>query len=152
MEGTPGDPGGARAACSYHSVPCFWPTAAAAAAGGCCYCPELVGSRQSAGTNPPPDGSPTGTPAGGGTPGPGRRTPQSHWRGPLLSPAPGRRSSHRRAWKSCRNTRSSAFLRGEEVVVAFACAPVLAESHCRKTIWYRGSRDGASPTVPCNLT
>lgn len=42
---------------------------------------------------------------------------------------------------------SSAFLR--EVA---SCAPVLVESHCRKTIWYRGSRDGVSPTVSCNLT
>lgn len=44
---------------------------------------------------------------------------------------------------------SSAFLRE---VATSSSAPVLVENHCRKTIWYRGSRDGVSPTVPCNLT
>lgn len=151
-----GSLGGAQAAswasCSCHSAPWFWLAAAAAAAGGCCYCPTTVKSKRSAGTNPRPDGSPTGRPAGGGTLGPGHRSPQSRWRPlllPLPPPAPGRTSSHRKASRSCRSMLSSAFLRE---VATSSCAPVLAESRCRKTIWYRGSRDGVSPTVPCNLT
>lgn len=146
-----GSLGGAQAAgwdaCSCHSAPWFW-----LAAGGCRYCPATVKSRQSAGTNPHPDGSPTGRPAGGGTLGPGHRSPQSRWRLRLLlqpPPAPGRTSSHQKALRSCRSMLSSAFLRE---VATSSCAPVLVESHCRKTIWYRGSRDGVSPTVPCNLT
>lgn len=82
MEGTPGSQGGAQvagwAACSCHSAPWSWrAAAAAAAAGGHCYCPVTVKSRQSAGTNPHPDGSPTGRQAGGGKLGPGHRSPQS---------------------------------------------------------------------------
>lgn len=151
VEGTPGNWGGAQAAdwasCSYHSAPWSW---LAAAAVGCCYCPVTVKSRQSAGKNPHPDGLPTGRTAGGGTLGPGHRNPQSRWRLLLLPPpAPGRRSSHRKALKSYRNMLSSAFLRE---VAASSCAPVLVETHCRKTIWYRESRDSVSPTVPCNLT
>lgn len=158
MEGTPGSRGGAQAAdwaaCSCHSAPWSWlAAAAAAAAGGHRYCPVTVTSRPSAGTNPHPDGSLTGRPAGGGTLGPVHRSPRSRWRPPLLPPlpppAPGRTSSHRKAQRSCRSMLSSAFLRE---VAASSCAPVLVESHCRKTIWYRGSRDGVSPTVPCNLT
>lgn len=82
VEGTPGSWGGAQAAgwaaYSCHSAPWFW-LAAAAAAGGCCYCPALVKNRQSAGMNPHPDGSPTERPVGGGTPGLGHHSPQSHW-------------------------------------------------------------------------
>lgn len=154
MEGTLGSWGGAQAAgwsaCSCHSAPWSWLTAAAAAAAGGCWCwPVTVTSMQIAGTNPHPGGSPTGRPAGGGTPGPAHHSPRSRWRLPLPLPAPGRTSSHRRASRSCRSMLSSAFLRE---VAASSCAPVLAESNCRKTIWHRVSRDCISPTVPCNLT
>lgn len=150
VEGIPGTRGGAQAAgwaaCSCHSAPWSW----LAAAGGRCYCPVTVKSRQSAGTNPHPDGWQTGRPAGGGTLGPGHHSPQSRWRLLLLPPpAPGMTSSHRRASRSCRSMLSSAFFLD---VAASACAPVLDETHGRKTIWYRESRDGVSPTVPCNLT
>lgn len=155
-EGTPGGPGGAQvagwAACSCHSAPWSWLAAAGAAGGGRCYryCPATVTSRRIAGTNPHPDGSPTGRPAGDETTGSGqRRTPRSRWRlqrqqppppppqPPLPPLAPGRTSIRRRESRSCRSTLSSAFPRGE--VAASACAsPVLVENHCRKkTIWYR---------------
>lgn len=148
--GKPGSPGGAQVAdwvaYSCHSAPWSW--LAAAAGGGCCYCPVTAKSRQSAGKNPHPDGLLTGKPAGGGKLGQGHHSPQSHWQ-LLPLPAPDRMSSHRKALRSCRSMLSSAFLRKE---AASSCAPVLVESNCRKTIWYRGSRDGISPTVPCNLT
>lgn len=155
VEGTPGSRGGAQAAswaaCSCHSAPWSW-LAAAAAGGGCCYCPATVKSRQSAGRNPHPNESPTERPAGDGTLGPGHRSPQSRWQPLLPPPAPGRMSSHRKALRSCRSMLSSAFLKGVAAAAASSCAPVLVESHCRKTIWYRVSRDAISLTVPCNLT
>lgn len=90
MEGTPGRLGGAQAAnwaaCSCHSAPWSW---LAAAAGGHYYCLVTAKSRRSVGTNPHPDGLGTGREVGGGTLGPGHRSPQSHWQ-LLLLLAPGR--------------------------------------------------------------
>lgn len=147
-----GDRAAGWVACSCRLAPWFW-LAAAAAAGGRCYHPATVKSRQSADTNPHPNGSPTGRPVGDGTLGPMYHSPRSHWQlpppPPPLPPAPDRTSSHQKASRSCRSMLSSACLRE---VATSSCALVLVENHCRKIIWYRGSRDGGSPTVPCNLT
>lgn len=139
------------AACSCHSAPWFWRVAAAA--GGHQNPPATGGSRRSAGTNPHPDGFPTGRPVGDGTRVPVYHSPQSHWQlllpPPPPPPAPDTMSSHQKASRSCRSMLSSACL-GE--VATSSCALVLVENRCWKTIWHQGSRDGVFPTFPCNLT